>query len=857
MFVVWNAEFGTPERTYFSPHENGVIAMDISEDKRYIVTLSNNLPQTISLWDLENYEIDEPIVSSTFTDEKRSFQRQVKFNTSNVKQIMTTGLECVLFFDWQDNIDKFSYYEPLIPKNTFSKKERANAELTQSVFLPQSTGAVTATKKGDVLVWNLSQIVDGVAQPNERRLIKVVQLMDKAINTLSLHGDYIVTACADGTVKFYDFYFKIVAWFEHLEMASLMSISFSNCEPEQVAEWDDDDLDFGLKDDKDKVEPFKCSPFIVADANAVIQKCRAQEFEAVHKKDPRDDIILDSVKKSIKCIAVNPNIQDPYLAVAGEDGFFMMWNYETKESMPIDYQDGSVEPTCMEYTPDGQCLIVGYATGLVRFLELDMEDNEQVHSRIRLKNAQVAGKTSEKNPKKLTGITVAQDSLHFATMDAGCGVCLFKKDYKYGNKDDPIEWVFSGKQRSHQLEVTSISFGTSLGENANEQKLRLFSIGKDRRLFEYDIENSSEADGLKVLYCFQIEQEASPTASIWYSKIDNQEDLLLTVNDEYKLKLWNCESKASRKTVLGPTYGGEIVKLKQLDVESNSNKYLIYSTKEKVIGLMKLPIDGNPNKTMGLIAHPDKVVDMAVTSDGKYLFTTGGKDLSINMWQIDVDPIEDAILLGGDDPFINLIEGGRDGQTYADMKDFFYYSMIRSKDENTTKTRKLDGTVPLEELPNLMRAMGHYPTEKEIENMINEVKYSEFSNEGNLKNSFDLDTFVRLFVNHRPVYGIGKPHIEKAFDAIKGDKELHVQRDRFVNKMTREGDVISTEDLQKYLHLLVGDGNFMTALKEELRADEFSKDVLGFEEVEEDDLEEEEEENEEEERHVAFAEPVN
>ena len=48
------------------------------------------------------------------------------------------------------------------------------------------------------------------------------------------------------------------------------------------------------------------------------------------------------------------------------------------------------------------------------------------------------------------------------------------------------------------------------------------------------------------------------------------------------------------------------------------------------------------------------------------------------------------------------------------MKDFFYYSMIRSKDENTTKTRKLDGTVPLEELPNLMRAMGYYPTEQEV-----------------------------------------------------------------------------------------------------------------------------------------------
>jgi hypothetical protein len=56
--------------------------------------------------------------------------------------------------------------------------------------------------------------------------------------------------------------------------------------------------------------------------------------------------------------------------------------------------------------------------------------------------------------------------------------------------------------------------------------------------------------------------------------------------------------------------------------------------------------------------------------------------------------------------------------------------MIRSKDENTTKTRKLNGTVPLEELPNLMRAMGYYPTNMEVENMKNEVKFSNFAETG-------------------------------------------------------------------------------------------------------------------------------
>jgi hypothetical protein len=188
------------------------------------------------------------------------------------------------------------------------------------------------------------------------------------------------------------------------------------------------------------------------------------------------------------------------------------------------------------------------------------------------------------------------------------------------------------------------------------------------------------------------------------------------------------------------------------------------------MGLIKMPIDGNPNKTMGLIAHPNKIADFCVSKNGQYLFTCGGADLSVKMWAIDVQPIENAIAFGQQedemDPFINLIEGGRDGQNYQDMKDFFYYSMIRSKDENTTKSRKLDNKVPLVELSNLMRAMGYYPTEQEVKNMNDEVMFSIFSDEGKATTSVELDQFIKLFVNHRPVYGIGKNNIEEAFKIL-------------------------------------------------------------------------------------------
>lgn len=36
-------------------------------------------------------------------------------------------------------------------------------------------------------------------------------------------------------------------------------------------------------------------------------------------------------------------------------------------------------------------------------------------------------------------------------------------------------------------------------------------------------------------------------------------------------------------------------------------------------------------------------------------------------------------------------------------------------------------------------------------------------------NAVDLNTFIRLFVNHRPVYGIGKNNIQEAFASLLRD----------------------------------------------------------------------------------------
>ena len=66
MLVVWDSISGTPIKTFLNPHPNGVKTIDISLDNRYLVTLGNDEPQTISLWDWTNDKEEGPIVSLQF-----------------------------------------------------------------------------------------------------------------------------------------------------------------------------------------------------------------------------------------------------------------------------------------------------------------------------------------------------------------------------------------------------------------------------------------------------------------------------------------------------------------------------------------------------------------------------------------------------------------------------------------------------------------------------------------------------------------------------------------------------------------------------------------------------------------------
>ena len=135
--------------------------------------------------------------------------------------------------------------------------------------------------------------------------------------------------------------------------------------------------------------------------------------------------------------------------------------------------------------------------------------------------------------------------------------------------------------------------------------------------------------------------------------------------------------------------------------------YLAYTTYSKVVGLIKLPLDGSPHKSVGLIAHPGevyhlrevglivKITNISISYDGRSIFTSGGNDLSVNMWIVDSNAFESTVTSGGEgiQSYIQMIEGGDKGQFWSEIKDYFYYAQIKSQGEYSLNSFQIQNKV--------------------------------------------------------------------------------------------------------------------------------------------------------------------
>ena len=95
--------------------------------------------------------------------------------------------------------------------------------------------------------------------------------------------------------------------------------------------------------------------------------------------------------------------------------------------------------------------------------------------------------------------------------------------------------------------------------------------------------------------------------------------------------------------------------------------------------------------------------------------------------------------------------------------------------------------------------------------MQNELRFSKYvDNYKETLSELDLDMFLKLFVNNRPVYGISKNHIVNALSIlgnVKGDGSPFITREELFKILSTEGEKMTEEEIRECEKILLGESN--------------------------------------------------
>ena len=433
--------------------------------------------------------------------------------------------------------------------------------------------------------------------------------------------------------------------------------------------------------------------------------------------------------------------------------------------------------------------------------------------------------------------------------------------------------------------------------------------------------------GTEVQSRVRAEDSAVPTAALWTRAegIDGKTVPVLAVaNDEFKIRMWGAlaeedggamsafiEAKQAegavggagtllsswrckcRSTVLGSTHGGPIASMVPLDPSDvGDGACVVFCSTDKVVGLARLPFTGNPNSLSGTVAHPTAISSLTVVKLGpskRCVVTAGGADMSVLVWDVDVAVLDATESVGGRGitPFLAMLNDGAGGDgarsPYDELVDYVVYSQLQRQGERCASMRSANRVLPIGEVPQLLRAMGYYPSQWECELIATELELrlrKRLDDAGSAPASgqpaaaaaaatpseakesdasasvsasapdmeaIPLSDLIRVYVNHRPLAsnGVTAAKIEAAFGTIASAGGAKVGSIRWSDLrdllVGGDGEAIATGELLSCMQALVSErvtaeealggregGVPGALLPSELSAKQFASEILGF-----------------------------
>jgi cilia- and flagella-associated protein 251 len=916
MLAVWEVATGEPIQVYAELPGNGVLAMDVTRDGQYIVTLSNSVPQYVQVWET-NSQRDGPAATYVLTEDIE-LQQCVSFNPENPSEIVTNGASVAMFFNWSGG-DSLTYY---IPEHTAASLFSGSVHLTRSCFLPGTTKAITGTTSGDVVLWDIPGAEIG---SNQRDATKRINVSDKPaeVTFIDTFFKYVVVGTSSGAVRFFDFQFRIIGWFEDLNAGAILSLSFANEFEEPTAASANATL-----------ANFSVPRFVVATHLGHAVECDCQWMNDASIERRRGIELLSTPAGDVTAISSHPT--EDVFAIGTSIGTVQIWS--STDRCELQRWNFNVPISSIQYNNAGDLLAVGLENGTLSLIECgrtmrikavlneaataknsilarDRHNKEKVYKYVLELNAEIEVNNSA--PIHIAFISVKRIKTHYmAVAFSDYSVALFSYNEddikrKQSKKANVEKWTYIGRYVSHTAPIVGLQFV----HVSDKPVPLLYSVGQDGILHKYSVADSSVASGIVITESSCVADGACPTAFVTTDKgvLHDMDDdsvkthvtaapasMVVVANSNHKMYAWETVAHASasasdanatataaaaaaaaasgstsaiasvsgtnasaeaaaakhkhehtsagdndedeeensgfqakrwpcRRVIAMPTSQESITQLVPIekdDGKQTSVGHLAFATDERLIGLLKLPLRGNPDSSMAVIAHPSRMTGIITSHNGDVIVSAGAIDRTIKFWDVHTQVLDatSAVATSSLNSYVSLLDGGRDGEMFQHLHDFFDYCQLRSQGLDSTQPRQLTNSLPVEEVPNMFRALGFFCSQQQIDDLLYEMRMRTFELDGTMCTHVSFEDVIQLYVNHRPANQLCKGEFDDAFSVLHNAMETNhpLTPDQLLHVLTTYGEQMSQAELEHCLSAL------QTQLPSKVTSNSFTGRVLGL-----------------------------
>lgn len=881
LVIVWDAATLKAVRTLDAPDKAlpGVRNLDVSVDGRFLAGLTPGSSeishdQFLCIWDLTSDQ-DAPVASArvAFKENERGDPHlSVRFKSwsgpvapgkalPDDLELVTNGKTHCCFWTVSHTAEKGARLvrsDPEIRREDFADF----GDFTVSVFVPETTKAISGTANGDVVVWELSSVLHGATKSDllTRQAVQVMRLHMAPITCLAVCGARVISAGTDGLVRFYDRKLKLEAWFEHLHAGGITSISFDAVSSDVVGlpvrsakegtasaaltpaalsqgksfksfnhamslgyskSMRSKSMGGAAVNKQDKDEPigaslalqlFTAPDFTVGTTHGQIVRVNAAGFKATHTADSSlYKEVLTGISGPVVALAAHPSLNKVSLITAR--GTIEQWDLTLHKRIRLQEQPKK-KGSALAYGAGGAMLAVGFATGHVV-----LKDDETLTDQVNFRNTSAT----------ILEMVFTADGQYLAYSDATFAVGVYARTQVRG----VVMWEFLGKYRiAHEGPICLSILGPDGGEDSPEPS-RVFTAGPDGRVSEFEVNRMRPRDGMRLVGSTKIHMAGRAMSlclappGLVQAQTPNKGPLLVHADDQLKIHFVDPDNKRKALTLAGPSYAHKGLQLLTPFQRSDSGRaYLAFALPQRIVGLIGSPMDSRPDPSVAVLAHPGPISGLGVTGKRDCLVTTSAEDSVMHLWKIDYAAFETAISrhheereaadvarsadqspagTSGGSAWVRALDGGEGGELHQLLKDYFYYAQVseHSSDTLSARPRDIRSQIQSRRLPDLLKALGCFLDESQVRELLIDYRERQ-SGRGRDPNVMNLEDLAEMYLAYRPTRVTDERDMMRALRELNAVQHGSLNPSKLAQGLMERGEQMTAEELTRVLAVLLG-----------------------------------------------------